>query len=115
MGMLTTCAGEKSRIIMVMAYEWYQSGDDTAERALNLGRTDLATKDELLRFFERLEAELDACGFFHVVEKRPIMVRKIRNIFQRDGMAEEEVRTLHGILSSLVRRPHVPDGGESSD
>ena len=101
--------------VMVMAYEWYQSGDDTAERALTLGRTDLATKDELSRFFERLEAELDACGFFHVVEKRPIMVRKIRNIFQRAGMAEEEVRTLHGILSGLVRRPHASDGGESSD
>jgi len=62
-----------------------------------------------------LEAELDACGFFHVAEKRPIMVRKIRNIFQRAGMAEEEVRTLHGILSGLVRRPHASDGGESSD
>ena len=101
--------------VMVMAYEWFQSGDDTVERMLNLGRTDLATKDELLRFFERLEAELDACGFFHVAEKRPIMVRKIRNIFQRAGMAEEEVRTLHGILSGLVRRPHALDEGESSN
>jgi tRNA/rRNA methyltransferase len=101
--------------VMVMAYEWFQSGDDTVERMLNLGRTDLATKDELLRFFERLEAELDACGFFHVAEKRPIMVRKIRNIFQRAGMAEEEVRTLHGILSGLVRRPHVLDKGKSKD
>lgn len=101
--------------VMVMAYEWFQAGDETPDKVLNLGRTDLATKDELLRFFERLEAELDTCGFFHVAEKRPIMVRKIRNMFQRAGLAEEEVRTLHGILSGLVRRPHAVSEDESSD
>ena len=101
--------------VMVMAYEWFQAGDETPGRTLSLGRTDLATKEELMTFFRRLEPELDACGFFHVKEKRPIMVRKIRNIFQRAGLTEEEVRTLHGILSGLTRRSRTPGNRDSDD
>lgn len=98
--------------VMVMAYEWFQSGDATPGIALNEGRTRLATKAELVNFFERLEAELDACGFFHVAEKRAIMARNIRNIFQRAGLTEQEVRTLHGIVSGLARRGRfAPDAG----
>lgn len=103
--------------VMVMAYEWFQSGDATPGSALNEGRTRLATKGELVNFFERLEAELDACGFFHVAEKRAIMARNIRNIFQRAGLTEQEVRTLHGVVSGLARRgrfaPGATDDGES--
>lgn len=99
--------------VMVMSYEWFQAGDDTPGRFLNEGRTGIATKEELLIFFERLEAELDACGFFHVAEKRPIMVRNIRNIFQRAELTEQEVRTLHGIVSGLIRRKSGSDEGES--
>lgn len=101
--------------VMIMAYEWFQAADETPDRVLSLGRTDLATKGELQTFFDRLESELDSCGFFHVVEKRPIMVRKIRNIFQRAEMAEEEVRTLHGVLSGLIRRPHAEKDRDSND
>jgi len=99
--------------VMVMSYEWFQSGDDTPGRFLNERRTGIATKEELLIFFERLEAELDTCGFFHVAEKRPNMVRNIRNIFQRAELTEREVRTLHGIVSGLIRRPHGSGKDES--
>lgn len=98
--------------VMVMAYEWFQSGDATPGKALNEGRTRLATKAELVNFFTRLEAELDACGFFHVAEKRAIMVRNIRNIFQRADLTEQEVKTLHGVVSGLARKGRfAPDGG----
>ena len=35
------------------------------------------------------------------VEKRPSMVRNIRNLFQRAGLTRQEVRTLHGIVAEL--------------
>ncbi|MEE2688635.1 MAG: RNA methyltransferase [Pseudomonadota bacterium] len=98
--------------VMVMSYEWFQSDDDTPDRFLNEGRTGLASKEELFIFFGRLEAELDACGFFHVAEKRPIMVRNIRNIFQRSELTEQEVRILHGIVSGLIRLSHSKDESE---
>ena len=101
--------------VMVMSYEWFQAADDTPGRYLSEGRTGAATKEELLIFFERLEAELDDCGFFHVAEKRPIMVRNIRNIFQRADLTEQEVRTLHGIVSGLIRRHERKSIGESND
>jgi len=90
---------------MVMAYEWFQSGDETPALELDPGRTHPATKAELVNFFERLEAALDDCGFLHVSEKRPIMVRNIRNICQRADLTEQEVKTLHGIVSGLSKGP----------
>jgi len=84
-------------------------------RYLSAGRTEAATKAELLIFFERLEAELENSGFFHVAERRPSMVRNIRNIFQRADLTEQEVRTLHGIVSGLIRRHKGKHGHESSD
>lgn len=89
--------------VLIISYEWYQSVDETPALQLPEGRTRTATKGELVNFFERLETALDACGFLHVVEKRPIMLRNIRNIFQRANLMEQEVRTLHGIVSCLTR------------
>ncbi len=89
--------------VLITTYEWYQAADGTPPAQLPEGRTQPATKEELLGFFERLEAALDACGFMHVAEKRPIMVRNIRNIFQRANLMEQEVRTLHGIVSCLTQ------------
>jgi len=95
-----------SQAVLLMAYEWYQLTDRTPAAQL-LDRCDrLATKGELVNFFERLEVALDKSGFFHVREKRPIMVRNIRNMFQRAGLMEQEVRTLHGIVSRLSD-PHA--------
>ncbi|MBI10882.1 MAG: rRNA methyltransferase [Rhodospirillaceae bacterium] len=89
--------------VLIVSYEWYQAADYTPDMQLPEGRTKPATKGELVNFFERLEAALDVCGFLHVAEKRPIMVRNIRNIFQRAKLMEQEVRTLHGIVSCLTR------------
>ena len=62
----------------------------------------VATKDQLVGFFQHLERELDDCGFFRVEEKRPSMVRNIRNMFERADLTLQEVRTLHGIVNELV-------------
>ena len=44
-----------------------------------------ATRDELFALFEHLEGELDRSGFLRPPEKRPSMVRAIRNMFHRMG------------------------------
>ncbi|MFQ5468397.1 MAG: RNA methyltransferase, partial [Kiloniellaceae bacterium] len=63
-----------------------------------------ATKAELMGFFVRLEAALDQAGFLLPVEKRPTMVRNLRTLFARGSPSEQEVRTLHGIVSALTAR-----------
>ena len=54
-------------------------------------------------FFAHLETELDDCGFLFPPEKRPRMVRNIRNIFTRAGLSDQEVKTLRGIVAGLSR------------
>ena len=90
-----------AQAVLVIGYEWFQAGDETPPRELVTNATRPATKAELLNFFAHLEAELDACGFLRNVEKRPTMVRNIRNIFQRADLTEQEIRTLHGIVKEL--------------
>ncbi|MGB0672215.1 MAG: hypothetical protein ACPGNT_12035, partial [Rhodospirillales bacterium] len=65
--------------------------------------TQPATKEQLVGFFEHLESELDDCGFLRPPEKRPAMVRNLRNMFQRASLTDQEVRTLRGVVSGLVK------------
>jgi len=111
-----------AQAVLILCYEWMkQSGagslgrqtafDGPAREGLTMQGTRPATRSELVGFFEQLESELDASGFLYPQEKRPAMVRNIRNIFHRIGATEQDVRTLRGIVASLVR----PKGrGQSS-
>ncbi len=90
--------------VFTIGYEWFQGADRTAAAVLSLPKeTRPSTKAELLAFFGHLEKELDACGFLHVEEKRPVMVRNLRNLFQRARLSEQEVRTLRGVIAGLVK------------
>lgn len=94
-----------AQAVFTIGYEWYQLEDDTpaVEQAIPK-ETRPANKDELLGLFEHLERELDDSGFFHVREKKPIMVRNIRNVLQRARFTEQEVRTFRGIVTSLSQK-----------
>jgi tRNA C32,U32 (ribose-2'-O)-methylase TrmJ len=64
--------------------------------------TRIATKGELENFLAHLIDQLDACGFLRNLPKRPGMVRNIRHFFQRGEVTEQELRTLHGIVTELA-------------
>ena len=64
----------------------------------------ISTRRELLSFFDHLEVALEASGYFKVEEMRPANVRTIRNLFTRAELTDQEVRTLHGIVTALVGR-----------
>ncbi len=100
--------------VLILCYEWLkQSGaeslgrqtafDGPAREGLAMQGTRPATRSELVGFLEQLESELDASGFLYPHEKRPAMVRNIRNLFHRVGATEQDVRTLRGIVASLTR------------
>lgn len=93
-----------AQAVLLVAWEWYQAGDDTPDRILpDLGYA-LATKEQLLGFFAHLEEALDSTGFFKTPELRPSMVRNLRNLFHRAELSDQEVRTLHGVITALVGR-----------
>ncbi len=102
-----------AQAVMLVSYEWFQAGDAMPETQMATAATRLATKGELLGLFEHLERELDESGFLHVKEKRPIMVRNLRNLLQRAGLTEQEVRTLRGVIASLTKRRQGGKGQKS--
>lgn len=97
-----------AQAVLLLSYEWYKTADDTAGRELRMPHdTRPATKDEMGRLYDHLESELDAAGFFRVAEKKPSMVRNLRNLLGRAEMTEKEVRMFRGIVNALVK--HSPD------
>lgn len=96
-----------AQCVLLIGYEWFQTANPVLpEDHMTKGSALPATKDKLLGFFDHLERELDECGFLRHPEKRPVMVRNIRNLFQRIALTEQEVQTLHGIVHELVTYRH---------
>ncbi len=93
--------------VLLIGYEWFQAGAEAPPGRLTRAGAESASKAELVNLFGRLEQALDETGFLYPVEKRPVMVRNIRNLFTRAELTAQEVQTLHGILSALRKR----DGG----
>jgi tRNA/rRNA methyltransferase len=114
-----------AQAVLLIGYEWYRHeattiGQETPELpaldgpGLQTPDTRPATKDELYGFFQHLETELDAAGFFKTADKKPGMVRNIRNLFARAELTEQEVRSLRGMVASLSRthlrrKPSTPE------
>jgi tRNA C32,U32 (ribose-2'-O)-methylase TrmJ len=92
-----------AQAVMILAYEWWMAAEATPPRYLMTNETHVATKGELDVFLGRLIAELDASGFLDNQEKRPGMVRNLRHWFQRGEVTEQELRTLHGVVTELSR------------
>jgi tRNA/rRNA methyltransferase len=91
-----------AQAVLLVGYEWFGATDDTPPAQLVTGHSRPATKAELIRFFEHLEEELDRNGFMRNAEKRPSMVRNLRNLFQRADCTEQELRTLHGVVTAFA-------------
>ena len=91
-----------AQAVMVMAYEWWTATDETMPRRLMTNETRVATKGELENFLSHLVDQLDASGFLRNAAKRPGMVRNIRHLFQRGEITEQELRTLHGVVTELA-------------
>jgi tRNA/rRNA methyltransferase len=65
----------------------------------------LATKGELMFFFNHLFIELDKKKFFRVPQKKAHMIKNISNIFTRlDNLTKTELQILRGIITALTLR-----------
>jgi TrmH family RNA methyltransferase len=91
-----------AQAVLVMAYEWWTADDGTPPRTLMTNETQVATKRSLENFLTHLVDQLDASGFLRNLPKRPGMVRNIRHLFQRGEITEQELRTLHGMVTELA-------------
>ncbi len=103
-----------AQAVLLMGYEWFKEqaetlGQQTPELpaldgpGLQTPDTRPATKEELYGFLDHLERELDTAGFFKTEDKKPGMMRNIRNLYARAELTEQEVRSLRGMVASLSR------------
>ena len=60
-------------------------------------------KKELLIFFKVLQNYLEKVNFFKVKEKKKIMMRNIKTIFNKAELTEKEVKILLGIIKNLTK------------
>jgi tRNA/rRNA methyltransferase len=91
-----------AQAVMIIGYEWFTSRTAAAPEILRRGGSRPATKEELLNFFDHLEEELVRNGFLRNRESRPSMVRNLRSLFQRAQCTEQELRTLHGVVTAFA-------------
>lgn len=91
-----------AQAVLLIGYEWFKSQNKIEPAILHLGRTNRASKQDLLYFFNHLEKELDHCGYLRVAHKRSRMIKNIRNMFNKANLTKQEVQTLHGIVKELV-------------
>ncbi len=91
-----------SQSVLLMSHEIYKAQDKTAAIEIPQGDSAPAVHEELNNMLCRLEDELENKNFFRSKELKPTMIRNIRNIFTRNEMTEQEVRTFQGIISAFI-------------
>ena len=91
-----------AQAVLLMAWEWWRAVDETPPRVHVDAGSPRATREELHGFLAHLEEGLEAGGYFRVEAMRAGSVRALRNIFPRAELTEQEVRTLHGVVTALV-------------
>src|SRR6201993_886335 len=91
-----------AQAVLIVGYEWFTSGSVARPEILRRGGSRPAIKEELLNFFDHLEEELEKNGFLRNREARPHMVRNLRSLFQRAQCTEQELRTLHGVVTAFA-------------
>jgi tRNA/rRNA methyltransferase len=88
--------------VLIVGYEWWKLVSGGEAPIAPTRTSPPATREHVLAFFAYLERELDAAEFFTPVEKRPVMLRNLRNIWHRLTMSEQDVQTLRGVIAALV-------------
>ncbi len=98
-----------AQAVLVVAYEWYLAADETPDVILR-NEERPATKVELGHLFARIERELDARGYFdNMLARKPVILKNMRNMFQRFGLMESDIRAFQGIIKGISMKKREPD------
>jgi tRNA/rRNA methyltransferase len=89
-----------SHAVSVVAYCLYSSRLKRIKYE-NTDKSEIASQKDLYKFYDFLIGNLENTGFFRPIEKKPFMVKSIKNIFAKQLLTLRELRTLMGIFSSF--------------
>jgi tRNA/rRNA methyltransferase len=108
-----------AQAVIIVAYEWFKHATAGALPFTTPERSPPASKQQLLTFFTTLERELEKVEFFRPPDKRDTMQINLRNIFTRMTPTQQDIRTLHGVVTAISEgrkgpaRGGVLSGGEA--
>jgi tRNA/rRNA methyltransferase len=100
-----------AQAVVIVAYEWFRLSGGGELPFVKPDKSPAAPKQQLDAFFSDLERELDAVEFYRPHEKRGTMSTNLRNIFNRMAPSEQDIRTLHGIVTALSQGRKGPARG----
>ena len=90
-----------AQAVLLIAYEWSTTNQPKPKTEELIQNHIPATQSELHGFLNRLQTDLEDRNFFRAEGLKATMIKNIQNIFTRADISEQELRTLHGILSAL--------------
>ncbi|MEQ8370445.1 MAG: RNA methyltransferase [Alphaproteobacteria bacterium] len=106
-----------AQAVMIVAYEWYQAAAVPEPAAGQGDGPPSASRQEIQGLFDHLEGALDEAGYFRPPDRRPSMIRNLRAMLLRAGLASHEVNALRGVVRALSGRRQVrpATGGGSTE
>jgi tRNA/rRNA methyltransferase len=100
-----------AQAVALIAYEWCKLVSGSELPFVMPRKSAPAGKEQLFAFFAGLERELDRVEFFRPPEKRATMLINLHNIFARMGPTQQDIQTLHGVVSAIVQGRKGPARG----
>lgn len=93
-----------AQAVLLVAYEWFQSGDPERPKASSTQSRRPATKGELQGLLHHVAEELDGTNFFRTPDRRRSMLQSMKLVIQRANLREPDVHLLRGMIKALARR-----------
>jgi tRNA/rRNA methyltransferase len=100
-----------AQAVVIIGYEYFKLVTGGALPFVMPNRSPQAGKQQLAAFFATLERELEKVEFFRPPEKRATMTINLRNIFNRMNPTQQDIQTLHGVVTALVEGRKGPAKG----
>jgi tRNA/rRNA methyltransferase len=100
-----------AQAVVIVAYEWFKLAQGGELPFSTPEKSPPVAQQQLAAFFADLERELEKVEFFRPKEKRGTMAVNLRNIFQRIAPTQQDIRTLHGVISAIAQGRKGPARG----
>ena len=91
-----------AQAVLLFSWEWWSTRKDAVKSYEDHWKP--APKKQLDHYMARLEEALECAGFFPNAEKKPSTMQKIQSFYGRANPSEQELRSLQGVISSLISR-----------
>jgi tRNA/rRNA methyltransferase len=109
-----------AQAVVIVAYEWFKLATGGSLPFAMPAKSAPAQKQQLLALFASLERELEKVEFFRPPDKRETMQINLRNIINRMAPTQQDIQTLHGVITAIAEgrkgpaRGGVLDGAEAA-